>query len=1012
MGRPGLFVMVLLVSWPLARPPAAGGQEAYTPAMARDQLTSVLEDLGDWYGLATSRYGRSAWSLEGENGSDLTLLAQTDAVAGHEVRLVFSPVTPTDEEGSGYRVRLTDPQGAAQFDLHLHAGDAGQGHLPVLCPEATAPDRPMGCLDIHGSGSGRSIEAAWSSNGEMRWLVAYRNGANEVDSVLAVGRARVDRTFQRVVLSLSGGISYGSYQAGVNWAMVDMLKRLKYGELSRRTDHHDFGSLRLAAATGASAGNINALFSALEWCDRSFIPPERSLFFRTWANIGFTQLLPQARYRDHASIREDGVPVPDSALFTRRFFKAVPFREIGEKLTALSDSAARSIADCTTPIGVTLTRLLPGRLQLGLPPYEIPIETQRYTTIFRLAGSGSAQRPTVSFTQEPAVSFEDPTLGKWMELDNGGLGRGLDVNAVLGLVEAASAYPIAFAPITLRYEDPDTADCTQVREGRCLRRAQFMDGGLFDNNPLAVAFSLLRGRQTPDDPTDVSQQLRHLSDLLMNRVFYIDPGRKRGRLDPGMDQDSIIEVLGLDALTQMIKGGIPTARKYELQSVARFGSVVDQSWIRVTDRASPVFGEALGAFGAFLGRPLRVHDFYVGAYDGMRVLAGEALCNLQANAAIGFAPSLVSDMDPVPGRDSLAINRCLANALDSLITHTDSIPTHGRLIMASVYERDFPDFDISWRAGDSTTWDAHTRIARGSVAAAEAMYETSQRDACPREGRVFDLMLCREGIVAAATVLRRELSTVPHATGVGNPECEAARAAVELMAADCVADEWFVRFVGAPGVEASRFVERVLRQLWRVQNTYDPAEESSAETIIEFPEFYYRSLVEPQYRDLRWLPRIVHTLPENPEPKAWPLYAMPEEISALSQNNGWQLQFAKQAGWDLSPGWMVPLTAAYQVGFGAVEGQQVEGRLGLARKGTGLFLPRWGMGGIYGYDFTSEQPFWGAQMDLYLAAGKFHIGPRWIASRNRGWEWAPRQVTFGLSDVSGMIYWLARLGVF
>jgi hypothetical protein len=333
--------------------------------------------------------------------------------------------------------------------------------------------------------------------------------------------------------------------------------------------------------------------------------------------------------------------------------------------------------------------------------------------------------------------------------------------------------------------------------------------------------------------------------------------------------------------------------------------------------------------------------------------------------------------------------------------------------MASVFGRDFPEFESSWSPGDTATWDAHTRIAQAAVTAAEAMHQASNdEDACPQEGRVFDQILCKEGIVAASRILGRHLDEMEDATGVGNQECRAEIAAVDVVAATCVADEWFVRFTKAPGVEASRFVERVLRQLWRVQNTYDPAEESSAETVIEFPEFYYRSLVEPQYRDLRWLPRIVHTLPKNPERRAWLLYAMPEEISALSQNNGWQLQFAKQAGWDLSPGWMVPITAAYQVGFGAVEGQQVEGRLGVARKGTGLFLPRWGVGGIYGYDFRSDEPFWGAQMDLYLAAGKFHIGPRWIASNGRGWDWAPRQVTFGLSDVSGMIYWLARLGVF
>ena len=559
MRRWWLCVVGALALGTLSTTSSAEAQEAYTPEVARDQLTSVLEELGDWYGLAMSRFGQSAWSLEADGGGGLTLLALTEAVAGHDVRLRFSPGPTTDDESSGYRVMVTDPQGDVEFDLHLHVGDAGQGHLPVLCPEEAEPGRPMGCLDVHGSGSGRSFEAAWGSNGEMRWLVAYRDAAGQVDSVLAVGRARIDRTFQRVVLSLSGGISYGSYQAGVNWAMVDMLKRLKYGELSRRTDHHDFGALRLAAATGASAGNINALFSALEWCDEAFIPPERSLFFRTWANIGFTQLLPQARYRDHASIRDTtGTPVPDSALFTRRFFKAVPFKEIGEKLAALSDSAGRSVEDCTTPVGVTLTRLLPGRLQLGLPPYEIPIETQRYTTIFRLAGSGPPQRPTVSFRQEPASSFEDPTLGKWMALDNGGVGDELSVNTVLGLVEAASAYPVAFAPITLDYEDarhgglrahPEWAlpEAGPVHGRRHLRQQPARSG------VLPSTWTSGSGRPHRRQPAaPVLERLAHEPGLLRR-----SRPKAREIWTRVMSRDSVAEVLGLDALDADDQGRDP-----------------------------------------------------------------------------------------------------------------------------------------------------------------------------------------------------------------------------------------------------------------------------------------------------------------------------------------------------------------------------------------------------------------------------------------------------------------------
>ena len=139
---------------------------------------------------------------------------------------------------------------------------------------------------------------------------------------------------------------------------------------------------------------------------------------------------------------------------------------------------------------------------------------------------------------------------------------------------------------------------------------------------------------------------------------------------------------------------------------------------------------------------------------------------------------------------------------------------------------------------------------------------------------------------------------------------------------------------------------------------------------------------------------------------------MPEDISALSQNNGWRIQLAKQAGWDWGPKWVTPLTLAYQYGFGAAKGTQLEGRLGLARKGTGIFMPRWGVDAIWGWDYETDSQFYGAQLGFYIAAGKFHIAPRWVDWPDRDFDWLPRQVAFGLSDVSGMIYWLSRLGIF
>lgn len=48
----------------------------------------------------------------------------------------------------------------------------------------------------------------------------------------------------------------------------------------------------LAAATGASAGNIHALLTAVSWCDETMLRPrpENSLFWQIWVPVGIEQL--------------------------------------------------------------------------------------------------------------------------------------------------------------------------------------------------------------------------------------------------------------------------------------------------------------------------------------------------------------------------------------------------------------------------------------------------------------------------------------------------------------------------------------------------------------------------------------------------------------------------------------------------------------------------------------------------------------------------------------------------
>src|SRR5437867_6883462 len=81
----------------------------------------------------------------------------------------------------------------------------------------------------------------------------------------------------RLALTISGGVSLGSYEAGLTWAIVRYLRAS-----DRVTD--------LVAVTGASAGAINALMAAVMWCEEPSEThdehPDSNLFHDLWSSVG------------------------------------------------------------------------------------------------------------------------------------------------------------------------------------------------------------------------------------------------------------------------------------------------------------------------------------------------------------------------------------------------------------------------------------------------------------------------------------------------------------------------------------------------------------------------------------------------------------------------------------------------------------------------------------------------------------------------------------------------------
>ena len=134
---------------------------------------------------------------------------------------------------------------------------------------------------------------------------------------------------QRYVMTISGGISLGAYEAGFNWALLRYLKKHRAASVQPGSRP---GAAELVAATGASAGNINAFLTAVGWCQTRGLrrpgEPERQPVLATPGSRSASTAVPrpggQGRY------------AADDGLFTRS-----AFTDIRRKLAEATATAGR-----------------------------------------------------------------------------------------------------------------------------------------------------------------------------------------------------------------------------------------------------------------------------------------------------------------------------------------------------------------------------------------------------------------------------------------------------------------------------------------------------------------------------------------------------------------------------------------------------------------------------------------------------------------------------------------------
>jgi predicted acylesterase/phospholipase RssA len=351
---------------------------------------------------------------------------------------------------------------------------------------------------------------------------------------------------------ISGGVSLGAYEAGYNWAMVKMLSSIR--------DHSQQTKPKLRSVTGASAGSINALLTAMYWCQKPEIDDTNSiddnLFYNTWVDLGLSDLIITDPKSDNKS-----------TLFKRDKLKI--------KSEAILEKLKKPIytKGCEVPLGFSVTKAKP--ITTEFQNSGIKIKNQHFSIPFTLKEENNR------------LKLSNRTMPKSTDYYLSIPGIEEDNSKVIDVLFASSAFPGAFKQIKLDY----------IYEGE-KKSSYFIDGGAYDNLPLQLATEL---------------------DKDAKEFIFIDPSNMRKEKTNLASNEEEKEPVGF-----LTSNAVPLLDSLDIFQSMRLYNAITQYFgeesgkrLILSSRYHPITGKFLGHFGAFLDKDFRIYDYHVGVYDAI-----------------------------------------------------------------------------------------------------------------------------------------------------------------------------------------------------------------------------------------------------------------------------------------------------------------------------------------------------------------------------------------------------------
>jgi hypothetical protein len=380
-------------------------------------------------------------------------------------------------------------------------------------------------------------------------------------------------------LSVSGGISLGSYMAGYLYYATEFVK-------------NNPTRLAVKSVTGASAGSVNAFVSIVSLCSDLSNDPQSSLFWHSWKGLDIDRLM--------------GANPEGLAVFSR------------EPLIAAADSIEKVWKmglpeSCDMVLGVTTTRRRALEVKIT-DTFLLPRAEEKF--LLRIQGRGRGKYPFISNYLLYDYDFSQSALFLGDKSENAGKQQ---YEAAKNLMFASSAFPVAFMPVKLSHCVNASADSPNECNGSNAQVDEFVDGGVFDNQPLRLAFRIASAglRKNEQNIYQWIDKPSHKKSIPPTNLLYTYVDLSARAYPVASEKFSGNDSSLLGFIGESIAGFVGSSRSKEIYTLLE-GSPEVKEKMRSTLNYYPRISEHLGAFFGFFDESFREFDYYLGIYDAYR----------------------------------------------------------------------------------------------------------------------------------------------------------------------------------------------------------------------------------------------------------------------------------------------------------------------------------------------------------------------------------------------------------